>query len=187
MDDLLEATREVFLAYGYRGTTIDDIAGAAGVSRGSFYTYFPSKRDALLAVGADASAVFEILLEELRSLPWDDRVPAMAAWVESYFRFLDEYGSFVLTWTEAAYTDDDLRAAGMQWHLTSCRRLGETLEALRGRRFGSCTQQGLVVSSMLERAWSYRRLYGEAVDDAELAISAACVIAATLTDSYDRT
>ena len=38
-----DTARQVFLSKGYFGTTIDDIAEAAGVSRSSFYTYFPTK------------------------------------------------------------------------------------------------------------------------------------------------
>ena len=46
---IIEATRDVFLTRGYSGTTIDEIARLADVSRASFYTYFPSKRDVLIA------------------------------------------------------------------------------------------------------------------------------------------
>lgn len=181
IDLILDATKEVFRTRGYGGTSIDDIARAAGVSRASFYTYFPSKRDALLAVGATASADFDIVIDALQETPTDDRVQAIGAWVEhQYFPFLDNYGSFVLAWAEAAYADDTLRAAGMKRHLGSCRRLGETLEALRGSPAGNVTQQGLLVSSMVERVWAYLRLYQEAVNDSELAHNVAVVIAAML-------
>jgi len=40
---------ELFLAKGYDGTTLDEIAAAAGISRRTFFHYFRSKEDILLA------------------------------------------------------------------------------------------------------------------------------------------
>ncbi len=40
---VLEATRGIVAAGGYRATTVDDIARRAGVSRGSLYRRWPSK------------------------------------------------------------------------------------------------------------------------------------------------
>jgi hypothetical protein len=48
--------REVFLTRGYAGTTVDEIARIADVSRASFYAYFPSKREVLLALGAPSKS-----------------------------------------------------------------------------------------------------------------------------------
>lgn len=42
---LLEAGQQVFAASGYASATIDDIIGAAGTSRATFYRYFRSKED----------------------------------------------------------------------------------------------------------------------------------------------
>jgi AcrR family transcriptional regulator len=42
---LLEAGQQVFSASGYASATIDDIIGAAGTSRATFYRYFRSKED----------------------------------------------------------------------------------------------------------------------------------------------
>lgn len=41
---ILEAARRVFAKRGYHLTTIDEIVGAAGVARGTFYLYFEDKR-----------------------------------------------------------------------------------------------------------------------------------------------
>lgn len=45
---IAEAGLQLFLAHGYEGTTLDDIAAAAGISRRTFFYYFTSKDDILL-------------------------------------------------------------------------------------------------------------------------------------------
>jgi len=44
---LAEAASELFLEQGYHQTSVDDIAGRAGVSRATFFNYFPTKADVL--------------------------------------------------------------------------------------------------------------------------------------------
>lgn len=43
-DQVLEGARDVFMADGYEGASVDDIARAAGVSKATMYKYFPDKR-----------------------------------------------------------------------------------------------------------------------------------------------
>lgn len=43
-DQVLEGARDVFLADGFEGASVDDIARAAGVSKATLYSYFPDKR-----------------------------------------------------------------------------------------------------------------------------------------------
>lgn len=43
-DQVLEGARSVFLADGFEGASVDDIARAAGVSKATLYSYFPDKR-----------------------------------------------------------------------------------------------------------------------------------------------
>jgi TetR/AcrR family transcriptional repressor of mexJK operon len=43
-DQVLKGAREVFLADGFEGASVDDIARAAGVSKATLYSYFPDKR-----------------------------------------------------------------------------------------------------------------------------------------------
>jgi len=54
-DVLLASAREVFWEKGYLDTRVADIAEHAGVSHGSFYTYFDSKEAVLWAIAADLS------------------------------------------------------------------------------------------------------------------------------------
>jgi TetR/AcrR family transcriptional regulator, transcriptional repressor for nem operon len=48
--ELLAAGRALFLAKGITATSLDDITQRAGVSKGLFYLYFPSKEDLVLAL-----------------------------------------------------------------------------------------------------------------------------------------
>ena len=43
-----ETATQLFIEHGFAATTIDQIAEAAGVSRRSFFRYFPSKEDVIL-------------------------------------------------------------------------------------------------------------------------------------------
>lgn len=47
---ILHAARQRFLHYGYKKTTIDEIAAAAGVGKGTVYLYFAGKEEILLTI-----------------------------------------------------------------------------------------------------------------------------------------
>lgn len=49
LQHIAEVGIELFLAKGYDATTLDEIAAAAGISRRTFFYYFKSKDDILLA------------------------------------------------------------------------------------------------------------------------------------------
>lgn len=53
---LLEAGRGVFLKTGYQGAKLDDIAAAAGFTKGALYWHFPNKQALFLALIADSIA-----------------------------------------------------------------------------------------------------------------------------------
>lgn len=43
-DQVLEGARSVFMAAGFEGASVDEIARVAGVSKATLYSYFPDKR-----------------------------------------------------------------------------------------------------------------------------------------------
>ena len=162
---ILEATRAVFLSRGYAGTTIDEIARVAGMSRASFYTYFPTKRDVLLALGISATQKSDLLDHQLAELPRPLTAEVVGGWVDARFKMLDEHGGFSFAWTQAANEDEALRVAGMKQHLHSLRMLGTALGA---EDRASAEALGLVLFSMIERSWSFCTLYGDRVDVADV-------------------
>lgn len=180
---ILEATRSIFLARGYAGTTIDEIARVAGMSRGSFYTYFPTKRDVLLALGADSARAGAVLSERLEKLGGGWTLDDLESYVDGYFEFLDEHGSFAFAWTQAAHEDDELRVAGMKRHLEMARQMGEVAGSLRGKPFDDPAARGLVIFSMLERAWDYCQVYAPTVDAADVRHEIVRALATMLRDT----
>jgi AcrR family transcriptional regulator len=158
---IMDTAREVFLAKGYHGLRIDDIADTAGLSRASFYTYFPSKRDLLLALGAQTFAATDHALDEMDALADDWTRDSAYELVRIYMRMLEEHGAFVLVWSQATYGDAELARAGVRARLATGRRLGRTL-----RRAGAAltdpdddgTRVGLALLVMMDRYWSYWRV-----------------------------
>jgi AcrR family transcriptional regulator len=43
--EIIEAAKRVFAEKGFNDATVDDVAEAAGVAKGTIYLYFPSKRE----------------------------------------------------------------------------------------------------------------------------------------------
>jgi AcrR family transcriptional regulator len=63
---ILDAAFETFIRYGFRRTTMGDLAAAAGVSRPALYTHFRNKEDLFRAVAArELNAAVERGLAEL--------------------------------------------------------------------------------------------------------------------------
>jgi AcrR family transcriptional regulator len=177
---ILEATRTVFLAKGYAGTTIDEIARTADISRASFYTYFPTKRDVLIALGADSASTAEAALERYVDGRGRGSGDVLDSLVDDYFVLLDEHGAFATAWTQAAQEDDDIRAAGMRRHMKMCADIGRLLGA-KGRGVDPAIR-GLAAYSLVERAWSFARLYGDDLDLAAFKAEVVRMLRNTLTD-----
>jgi AcrR family transcriptional regulator len=158
-----ECARDVFLAKGYFGTSVEEIAEAAGVSRASFYTYFPSKRDLLYSLGTDTYQALSATLEEMSDLEatWtDDDVYEI---IRIYVRFLEQHGAFMLVWSQATYGDEALAKAGMRTRLVNARRFGQFIQRLSGEDVDpddDPARFGLAILVMIDRYWSYWRING---------------------------
>ena len=166
-----EHAREVFLAKGYHGTSVEEIAEAAGVSRASFYTYYPSKRDLLYALGQDTYRAMTTTLDAIRALEptWtDDDVYEV---VRIYVRFLEDHGAFMLVWSQATYGDEALAKAGTRTRLVHARRFGQIIQRVSGEKVDPDEEParfGLAILVMIDRYWSYWRVNGFPFTEAEV-------------------
>lgn len=111
-EQLIQAARQLMLRQGYAATGINDICAEAGVSKGAFYHFFPSKE--ALAVAA-LESFHQRGLEELGAIDVSeaapaDRLPLFVERLADRAPFLWEHGCLTggLA-TEMALTSDTLQ------------------------------------------------------------------------------
>ncbi len=119
---LAEAAAALFSERGYAGTTIDDIAAAVDVSPRTFFRYFPTKEDLVVAIGATSLDQF---FEALKDRPPQEslqvalreavRHSLAAGWedtakVRSFLALLRDTPALRARWLEEAYGNRDRMA-----------------------------------------------------------------------------
>ncbi len=95
---------------GFRATSVDQIARAAGTTRTTFYQYFRTKGDLIHFmqrefIAPEMIAICESL-DELRDPTWQD----LRDWVTEYSRTWDRIHLFFEAYSEAATTDPEVAA-----------------------------------------------------------------------------
>jgi|HubBroStandDraft_6_1064221.scaffolds.fasta_scaffold428065_2 AcrR family transcriptional regulator len=85
---IAEAARHEFMAHGYAGACIDDVAKAAGVSKKTLYRLIPAKADLFKASVTDRIARFKLAVDEETS---------GRNFANALERLLTEYGNLTLS------------------------------------------------------------------------------------------
>ena len=103
---VLGAAAELFVAQGYAGTTLRQIAEAAGIKAGSVYHHFDSKEDLFVAVLDDGIVVMIDAFEDAAaSLAGDESVSdRLAAHVRAHLSAVFEHGPFTTAHVTAFYS-----------------------------------------------------------------------------------
>lgn len=91
---ILEASSSLFLRYGFAQPTIEDIAIAANVGKGTVYNYFPSKESMLVTFLLDLERRLQFTLSEYLTsdLPLVETLDRFA-WAQIAFK--EDYRPFV--------------------------------------------------------------------------------------------
>jgi len=86
---LLAAAQEVFIANGYHGAAMDDIAARAGVSKPVLYQHFPGKLELYLAlIDAQTDELYGQITAALAST--EDNQQRIHGVLAAYFDFIDD-------------------------------------------------------------------------------------------------
>lgn len=105
---LRDAAREVFADLGFAAARVEDVVAVAGVSHGTFYTYFENKAAVLDALVDETAAALLAVAEE----PWEGE--DVEATLETVIgRFVDlilRDAAVIATWLEASAYEDHFRA-----------------------------------------------------------------------------
>ena len=76
---LLDAAERLFQAQGVSGTSLQDIAAAAGATRGAVYWHFKDKADLFNAMMDRVTLPLEDTLAQAKGAPGDDPLPQLRA------------------------------------------------------------------------------------------------------------
>jgi len=121
---LQEAAFELFLENSYAGTTVDQIAQRAGVSRNTFFNYFPSKSDVFWI---DLDESLGLLMSTLREAPTGE--PVMSSIRDALLAVARDFGPARVPWALTQYSMigsvHELQASAMARLSTQARVLGE--------------------------------------------------------------
>lgn len=179
---ILDNARDVFLAKGYAGARIDDIAESAGISRASFYTYFPSKRDVLIALGIATHEAGARVFDDMMTVASSGRPDALDEIVRVYLAYLDEHGAFVWVWGQVAADDDELRSAGIRSRMVSAHRFADVLAGLGWSPSPDvdAAHIALALLGTIDRHWYYWRVSGLRASTDKVVETLASIIDATV-------
>ena len=119
---LAEAAADLFYERGYAATTIDDIVAAVDVSPRTFFRYFPTKEDLVVALGTTS---LDLFLDALRNRPAEESLQVAVGeaveqsmapgWedtsrVRSFLALIQETPALRARWLEEAYGKRDRMA-----------------------------------------------------------------------------
>jgi AcrR family transcriptional regulator len=115
-EQLVALGGEIFSERPFDEVSIDDIAAAAGISKGLLYHYFPSKRDFYVAVVREAADEMQAVTETDPDLPAIER---LSAGLDRYLEYVETHARGFATVLRAGIGSDpevasiveDVRAA----------------------------------------------------------------------------
>ncbi len=132
---LLQAARAVFESEGFDGASINQIVDRAGVARGTFYIYFPSKEDILETIAegieTDIQAI-QVGIDDpaVDSLELADELIRRA--VRQFLRFYREHARMMAVLEQVATHDDRFRQLRRRMRRSAAMRAIGMIDRLTG-------------------------------------------------------
>lgn len=107
---ILDAGLSVFADRGYQAARVDDIAGAAGVSHGTFYLYFANKEELFEALAADVVEEMKTLAAGMGRIgPDASGYEALHEWLDRFAALYAHHAPVIRVWQSAESDPEMLR------------------------------------------------------------------------------
>jgi AcrR family transcriptional regulator len=143
---LLETAARLFADRGYHATSVPEIVKAAGVGHGTFYEYFGSRREILVALAEEAHAASS-QRPKLASDNLVDRVRAEISW---YLFSSVEHRVLWKIWRDASRFDADIAAMLRDARKLHTEYVRQGIEAIGLRPGLDTTAAAVALTAMLE-------------------------------------
>ncbi len=94
---ILLAAADCMRLSGFYGTSLSDVAAAAGVSHGSVYTYWADRDSLFATLAQDAVTAVELRVNALQAAL--QTADGLAGWLDGWVSMLGAHGSVLYVWT----------------------------------------------------------------------------------------
>lgn len=125
---LRQAAREAFADLGWQATRVQDIVQRAGVSHGTFYTYYPNKA----AVLDDLVRISQADLARLAAEPWEsgDVRSALQRIIGGLVELYERDAPILQSWLQAARDERQFRELYIELRALYISRVADNLDAV---------------------------------------------------------
>jgi AcrR family transcriptional regulator len=132
---IIAVARQHFFAHGFRGVTMDDLAGELGMSKKTLYASFPTKTDLLRAVLLDKFRRVETDLQRIAAGFSDDMFDSLHQLLACLQRHTEEI--------QPPFVRDIRREAPQMFELVQTRRR-QIIQTYFGSLLDECRKAGIV-------------------------------------------
>jgi AcrR family transcriptional regulator len=132
---IIAIARQHFFAHGFRGVTMDDLAGELGMSKKTLYASFGTKNDLLRAVLMDKFRTVEFDLQRIAASLSDDMLDSLHQMLACLQRHTEEI--------QPAFVRDIRREAPQMFDLVQTRRR-QVIQKYFGLMLEECRKAGIV-------------------------------------------
>ncbi len=132
--EIITAARKVFAEKGYIATTVDEIAAAAAVAKGTVYVYFESKEQIYNAVlENDLDALRALTLEKIAAA--ETAKEKISAYINARFQYCEERRDFFrIMYIEPSGSPVLSKAKAREWLREPVRQLTAAIETALAKK-----------------------------------------------------
>lgn len=132
-ESILDAAEKIFFSKGVKEATMDEIAEAAELSKGTLYLYFRSKEEIYFGINLRALRILRAMFESVLAAggPGVERMRAIG---RAYYEFSQRYPDYfeaMMHFDAEVMTPEDAGPIGLECHEEGMKVLGLVAEGIR--------------------------------------------------------